>query len=112
MATAHATSQNADSDAPGSGVYSSTPTDCRISPDGRRISGAPSDFWGYLYRYHIAGNIVISAGILGGILAYCWDLRPVWIGFLAASLPVSIVVAIIQAKTDARRSTGATPHAG
>ena len=112
MATAYATSQQTDSDAPGRGMYSSASTDGRGNRDGRRMPGASFDFWEYLYRYRIAGNTVLSAGIIGGILAYCWGLAPAWVGFMAGSLPVSIVVATIQAKNDARRSTGVATRAG
>jgi hypothetical protein len=89
-------------------VVDSGSTDGHSDADGHCEPRLPLGSPGPLYRYRNSGNLVLSAGIITGIVTYCWGLLPAWAGFLAGALSVSIVTAIIQAKNDALRSAGRT----
>ena len=65
------------------------------------------DSGGIVCRYDVSGNMVLAAGVIGGFLAYCSDPHCPGLGSWPEPIPVSIVTAIIQAKTDAGRSARA-----
>jgi hypothetical protein len=85
----------------------------KLTADGKaRLPRSPYAFLGPLYRYRLSGNLVLSAGLVGGMIAYSLALSSPWIGFAALALPVSIATSIIQAKEDARRSADTAAHSG
>ncbi len=84
--------------------YHSTDGDDSANFNAPPSSGLPSFLPWPLYRFRYAGNLSLAAGIVTGITAYCWGFMPAWAGFLAGAFCVSVILAVIQAKDDARRS--------
>ncbi len=54
------------------------------------------------YRYHDGGTAVLTAGIVTGILTYCWGLLPAWAGFITGAIPTFLIAAIWYSRHDAR----------
>jgi hypothetical protein len=74
------------------------------APKSRWGSGVPGRF----YRFRNSGNVAVSAGVVAGIATYAWGILPAWAGFLAGTLATVVVLAVIQARNDARRSAQRT----
>lgn len=60
------------------------------------------DFPGDAYRYHNGGTAVLTAGVIAGMVAYCWGVLPAWGGFLAGAIPTFLLVALLYTTRDAR----------
>jgi hypothetical protein len=86
-------------------------TDGHDNDDHPRVARWGSGVPGPLYRFRNAGSLALSAGVVGGILAYSWGLLPAWAGFLAGMLATVVATAVTQARNDARRSAQRTTAA-
>jgi hypothetical protein len=56
-------------------------------------------FFSNLYRYHVAGDLTIIAGILLALLFSSRGYSPI-LGFLFGSIPVSIMLAVVMSFQD------------
>jgi hypothetical protein len=70
--------------------------------DGHPEPARPFPFPPSAYRYHDGGTAVLTAGIVTGILTYCWGLLPAWAGFLAGAIPTFLTAAAWYSTHDAR----------
>jgi hypothetical protein len=85
-------------------VFDPDSTDGHNNAHSAGEAGPSPNLPGSFYRFRNAGNLSFAAGIVTGITTYCWGILPAWAGFLVGAFSVSVAVAIIQAKNDARRS--------
>jgi hypothetical protein len=72
------------------------------SEDDRPEPGDDLRFPPPAYRYHDGGTAVLTAGIVTGILTYCWGLLPAWAGFIAGAIPTFLIAALLYSTHDAR----------
>ena len=72
------------------------------SEDGDREPAYRFRFPPATYRYHDGGTAVLTAGIITGILTYCWGLLPAWAGFCAGAIPTFLIAALWYSTRDAR----------
>jgi hypothetical protein len=95
----------------GSGLIKAPDSAARDGADGHSMPGPSFDLSDHLYRYRRAGNLATSVGVIAGLASYAWGLIPAGAGFLVGVLFASTVTAVIQAKSDARRSARSASYA-
>lgn len=77
-------------------------TNLDLTEDGPGESGDGFHFPPPAYRYHDGGAMVLTAGIVTGILTYAWGLLPAWAGFFAGAIPTFLIAALWYSIHDAR----------
>jgi hypothetical protein len=91
-----------DSEPPTSKVLSfeSSPVDGHDDSGGHYEPRLPSGSPERSNRYRDGGTLVLTAGIVTGIVTYCWGLLPAWGGFFVGAIPMFLMVALFCSAQD------------
>jgi hypothetical protein len=80
--------------------FESSPADGPGDSGGHYEPWLPSGSAERSNRYRDGGTLVLTAGIVTGIVTYCWGLLPAWGGFFVGAIPAFLIVALFCSAQD------------
>ena len=81
-------------------TFESSPVDGHGDSGGRYEPRLPFRSLERSGRYRDGGTLVLTAGIVTGIVTYCWGLLPAWEGFFVGAIPMFLMVALFCSAED------------